>query len=169
MQFHQDHAFDAQLKRTMGYSAQGGAELSECLSIAKKVKSGDYEGWYKAWSQLANQLDQAASQEIRQQSFISAGEKLLRASNYYRTAYFFLEENFEDKRISDSLKLSKEKFKRALELLKVKHIPLQIPFEDGLLPGYLYLSDDPKSGLLLDTGEEIVRLRRFISFQELQQ
>ncbi|MBA2726932.1 MAG: alpha/beta hydrolase [Parachlamydiaceae bacterium] len=165
MQFHQDSAFDAQLKRTFGYCVQGGAELSECLSVAKKIKSRDYNGWYEAWSFMADQLNRAATQEMQQQSNTSAGEKLLRASNYYRTAYFFLEENPEDKRIATSLELSKKAFKSALELLTISHVPLKIPFDGGFLPGYLYLSNDPTSKLLIDTGggDSILEELYFIS------
>lgn len=152
MHFHKDLAFNSQFKRTLGCCVGGGAELGECFAAIKKIKSGDYQSWHNVWRSLADELFYAATKEILQGSCISAGEKLLRSSNYYRTAYFFLEENPEDFRILECLELSKKAFAIALENLKIKPISLKISFEEGFLPGYLYLSSNPKSKLLLDTG-----------------
>lgn len=152
MQFHKDSSFDAQLKRTLGHCTEGGAEISECLSMAAKIEPRDYQGWHAAWRSMADSLSQAANKSIHQKSYISAGNKLLRASNYYRTAFFFLEENPEDKRITECVKLSRDTFKKALDLLKVPSISLNIPYEGGFLPGYLFLSNHSNSRLLIDTG-----------------
>jgi pimeloyl-ACP methyl ester carboxylesterase len=152
MNFHKNRSFDAQFKRTLGYSVQGGAELSECLEVITKIKSGDYSGWHDTWRSLADRLFQEAEKAIQQESLVSAGDKLLRSSNYYRTAYFFLEETPEDPRICACLELSKKTFALALKQLKIKHLPLKIPFEGGFLPGLLFLSDHPNAKLVLDTG-----------------
>lgn len=152
MNFHKDRAFDAQFKRTLGYAVSSGAELSECFEVITKIKPGDYSGWHDAWRSLANRLFHEAEKEIQQKSFVSAGEKLLRSSNYYRTAYFFLEENPKDRRIQECLELSKSTFAIALKQLKIRYLPLKIPFEEGFLPGYLYFSDAPNTKLLMDTG-----------------
>lgn len=101
IQFHRDSAFDKPLKRTIGHGVHGESEISECFLVANNIKCGDYNGWYEAWSHLAAHLEREAHAEEQQNSTISTGQKLLRASNYYRTAYFFLEENPEDKRIED--------------------------------------------------------------------
>lgn len=54
--------------------------------------------------------------------------------------------------VAGGAELSVDTLTKALEQLKVEHIPLKIPFEEGFLPGYLYLSDKPNSKLLIDTG-----------------
>lgn len=149
MQFFKDAAFDAQWMRTLGHSAQGGAEISECLRLQKRIKTGDYESWYGAWYTLADSL---RASSVKEKEPISAGEKLLRASNYYRTAYFFLEETPDDPRIEDSLKWSKEAFLHALEQLRVPFVYFEIPFDGLLFPAFLYLSDDPNAPLIIDTG-----------------
>jgi predicted alpha/beta-fold hydrolase len=146
--FHKDESFDAQFKRSIGYCVAGGADPSECFSIIKKVRSGDYVGWHNAWRELADGLFNSAVNE----KSASASEKLLRCSNYYRTAYFFLEENHNDSKIVECLELSKKAFSLALKQLNIKYTPLEIPFEGGFLPGYLFFTDNPKSKLILDTG-----------------
>ncbi|MBA3286332.1 MAG: alpha/beta hydrolase [Nitrosopumilus sp.] len=152
MKFHNDPGFNSQIKRTLGYCVTGGAELSECFATIQNIRSGDYQSWYSEWRSLADKLSEDANEISFRENTISKGEKLLRASNYYRTAYFFLEENPDDFRIFECLELSKKAFKVALENLKIKFITLEIPFEDGFLPGYLILSNEPKSNLLIDTG-----------------
>ena len=139
MQFLKDPSFEAQYRRTLGYASLGGAELSECFYILNDMKPVNYENWYKSWRNLSDKLNASAdSMSIKYP--VSAGENYLRASNYYRTAYFFLEENPEDLRIADCLRMSKGTFSRFLELQNVQTVALKIPFETTFLPGYLYLS-----------------------------
>lgn len=152
MKFHKDPSFNAQFMRTLGHCAGGGAELNECFSTIGKIRSRDGNAWHDVWRSLADDLYRAATEEIQQPSSISAGAKLLRSSNYYRNAYFFLEEHPDDRRIVECLELSKQAFAIALAQLKIEHIPLKIPFEESFLPGYLFLSNHPKNSLLLDTG-----------------
>lgn len=142
----------AQFRRTLGYTAAGGAELSECLSIVKQLENADSGQWYQVWTSLGDRLRNSADEDFQKGNLFSSGEKLLRASNYYRTAYFFLEENANDDRIITALKLSKSAFYHALQRMNIRHIHLQIPFEDYTLPGYLFLSEQVDAPLLIDTG-----------------
>jgi pimeloyl-ACP methyl ester carboxylesterase len=151
IKLHKDAGFDAQLKRSLGYVVAGGAEISECLSAGQEIKKGDYNGWHDAWFALANHLQKQAD-EVTDKSPISAGEMLLRASNYYRTAYFFLEEDPQDARIKKCLNRSKNSYKTASHLLRIPCQAVNIPYMDTQLPGYLYLTDKHNAPLLIDTG-----------------
>lgn len=167
MELLKNPAQQAQLSRTLGYATAGGAEISECLTAAKKLDQADAAKWYDVWSSLADQLRVSAEEGLQKGYKTSSGQKLLRASNYYRTAYFFLEENSQDDRIATALKLSKGSFLRAMDLLGISYIPLQIPFEDYYLPAYLFLSAEENAPLLIDTGggDSILEELYFISVE----
>src|SRR6185437_4637339 len=70
-------------------------------------------------------------------------EAYLRASNYYRLAEFFLMDP-EDPRIQTTWGNSKECFRKAAELFSPPIVvePIEIPYEQITLPGYLYKVDD---------------------------
>lgn len=152
MEFIKDLSFNQQFVRTLGHAARGGADLGECLSLISKIIPGNFQSWHDAFQTLGNELKAKAAEDSLKKHFKSAGKKLLRASNYYRTAYFFLEENPDDPRIKERLEESKESFAKALDLLTIPHAKLRIPFEDGFLPAILYPSPMPDAKVLVDTG-----------------
>ncbi|WP_280530335.1 S9 family peptidase [Paenibacillus lautus] len=82
----------------------------------------------------------------------SAREFYLRASNYYRTAEFFLHGNPEDKRILETWSLSRSTFRQALSLLDHHWEIVSIPYEDTELPGYLYLAGNRPGPVLIVHG-----------------
>ena len=74
---------------------------------------------------------------------MSAREALLRASNYYRTAEFFLREHpATDPEVQLLSARSRETFAQAAALLDNPVAPISIPYEGTTLPGYLFLVDD---------------------------
>ena len=67
---------------------------------------------------------------------ISARQAFFKASNYYRTAEFFLHTHPEDPRIVSTWKKSREAFLKGAELADHPVTPIEIPFEGTTLPGY---------------------------------
>lgn len=51
--FFDDREFDALLLRALGYTYYGGADVGECFSTAQRIKPGDTDSWYGAWSAAA--------------------------------------------------------------------------------------------------------------------
>ncbi|WP_244853103.1 S9 family peptidase [Bacillus sp. J14TS2] len=94
---------------------------------------------------------------------ISAREAYLRASNYYRTAEFFLHGDPEDPRILSTWKNSRHTFRQACQLMNTPVEEVNIPYEDTTLTGYFYRVDDshqPRPTLVIhggydSTGEEL--------------
>jgi dipeptidyl aminopeptidase/acylaminoacyl peptidase len=134
--------YSFQLLRTIGYSSTGGADIAECISTAYRIKEGDNESWYKEWSDTAKRLEKTADQFLKKRHNKSAREAYLRASNYYRTAEFFLHTDPADPRIIKTWKKSRESFQKAAKLSVHPIKFVRIPFEDTTLPGYLLLTDD---------------------------
>ncbi|MFL6456573.1 MAG: alpha/beta hydrolase family protein [Nitrososphaeraceae archaeon] len=139
----QDPTFSIQLLRAVGETYYKGADIGECLSTAYRIKEGDFESWYKEWLNTAQRVHRYADNSITAGHKVSAREAYLRASNYYRLAEFFLMDP-EDPRIQTTWGNSKECFRKAAELFSPPFViePIEIPYEQTTLPGYLYKIDD---------------------------
>ena len=158
-----DPQYAFQLRRTMGYSVTGGADIGECLFTAKNIKEKDNQSWYARWYALAGRLEKTADTFFAEGHKKSAREAWFRASNYYRTAEFFLHTHPNDPRIIETWRKSRECFQKAA---KTSHKPIRfvrIPFGKTTMPGYLCLVDNSgkKRPLLIihsgfdGTGEEL--------------
>ncbi len=137
-----DPQYSFQCLRTMGYSSTGGADIAECLSTACRIKEGDNESWYREWSATGRRLEKAANVFLQEDYRESAREAYLRASNYYRTAMFFLVSDPRDPRNAETWRKSRDCFLKASELSERPVKSVRIPFENTTLPGYLCLVDD---------------------------
>jgi len=147
-----DQTFSFELLRTMGYAAFGGADIGECLTTAYRIEEGNFESWYEEWLKTAIRVHLEAEESSKQGNKTSAREFYLRASNYYRTAEFFLHGNPEDKRILETWSLSRSTFRQALSLLDHHWEIVSIPYEDTELPGYLYLAGNQPAPVLIVHG-----------------
>ncbi|CEH11933.1 CARBOXYMETHYLENEBUTENOLIDASE HOMOLOG [Ceraceosorus bombacis] len=114
MRFHfSDKAFDFEALRAASYSHSGGGDVGEVLAICGKVKSGSRwlggegadahhrgrgrgssgkaeERWREAFELAALRAEALARRSLSAQNDLDAKLAFLRASNYARTADFFL-------------------------------------------------------------------------------
>ncbi len=150
--FH-DESFDFQLMRTMAHSVCGMADINECLVTAHKIQEGNFESWYNEWYTIAERIKGIAEQCIKEEHPVSALYALLRASNYYRAAEFYLHGNPQDPRIRSVSKKSRTCFSTAMTLAPIKITAINIPYEHTTLPGYFYHVDNKqRPTLILQTG-----------------
>src|SRR6266511_5977289 len=156
-----DQTFSFELLRAVSYAPYGGAEIGECLATAARIRAGDFESWHVEWRRVGERVDTLAAQALGAGHRISAREAFLRASNYYRTAEFFLAPD--DPRRMPTFEKSRTTFWQFLELSGLCVERVRIPYEGMTLPGYFYRVDDsraPRRTLLSvggfdSTGEEL--------------
>jgi hypothetical protein len=151
----QDQEYSFQALRAISQACAGGADIGECLSTVYRIKEGDDESWYREWLSTAQRVEKMAQDFQDQGDQISAKECYFRASNYYRSAEFFLHTNPQDPRIVETSKKSRDCFLEAAALSDGLIKTVEIPFEGTTLPGYFCLVD--KSGalrplLIIQTG-----------------
>jgi len=150
-----DQAFSFELLRAVGYAPYGGADLGECLATAERIKEGDLESWHTEWLTTAERIQAIAEEALAKQHAISAREAFLRASNYYRTAEFFLHTDPTDPRVAATWRASRACFASAARLFSPPFEPVEIPFEDTTLPAYFYKPDNtstPRPTLIFHGG-----------------
>jgi len=112
--FFKSPEYNFQLIRTMGYAYSGGADIGECISTVRRIKNGDGNSWFDEWMKTANGVCEFALSSEKEGHLTSAKEAFLRASNYYRTAGFFLHSKKDRDKSVISWRKSKESFLRAL-------------------------------------------------------
>ena len=88
-----DTQYAFQTLRALGYAVSGGADVGEVLKTAYSIKEGDDESWYREWMKTAEQREKAGDDFLARRRKISAKQEFFKASNYYRTAEFFLHTN----------------------------------------------------------------------------
>ena len=152
--FDTDESFSFETLRAVGYTAYGGADIGEVITTAERITPGDTESWYREWRALADRIAGIADACAVAGHAVSASSAYLRASNYYRTAEFFLRDDpWNDPRVADTSARAIEMFRAAPEI-QARWARVRIPYEGVELEGY-YLNvsgDEPGPTLLAHGG-----------------
>ncbi|ADG99446.1 dienelactone hydrolase [Segniliparus rotundus DSM 44985] len=144
--FDTDEAFSYETLRTVGYIPYGGADIGEVLSAAARIVPGDRESWYGEWRALADRIAAVAERSAAGGHCVSASEAYLRASNYYRTAEFFLRDDpSRDPRVRETFQRSVETFCAAPQI-QAQWQRVSIPYEGTSLAGYYLNSTGEQPG-----------------------
>jgi len=138
----QDETLSFETLRTLAYAPYGGADIGECLTTAGRIRPGDFESWYAEWHHTAVRVHALADEARARGHTVSSRDAYLRASNYYRTAEFFLHGTPSDPRILDTWSRSRATFREAVKLMSAPVEGVQISYEGTTLPGYFYRPDD---------------------------
>jgi pimeloyl-ACP methyl ester carboxylesterase len=133
-----DDLFEAQWLRAVGHSIYGGAEIGECLAVARKIVELDAESWFAAWHTMAERIWTEAEQSRVAGHMISAKCAYLRASNYFRAAYTFMLQAPVDPRLREAYRRQRMAFQAAMDLIAPRVERLAIPYEGTTLPGYFF-------------------------------
>jgi hypothetical protein len=151
--FPEHYMFSYQLIRILTQSHYGGGEFNQCLEAASKIQVGNRHSFYEAWAEQGEKAFAEAETASAENRLVTARAAYLRASNYLRTAEFFLELNDADK-LPAYLK-AVEAFRKSIVLWDNKPEVITIPYEDSFLPGYLFKATKelaPNSPLIIMFG-----------------
>ncbi len=143
-----DKQFHYQTFRTLGHAPYGGALPGEVMSLISRIS--DDESWQREWSAMAERCEALAQTA---DDPISKGNALLRASNYYRAAEFFIQPTGEDlKSKRDLYRKSVISFQDALKYLGISHRIYQIPWESGTMLVYYFPGNPNKPVMFINGG-----------------
>ena len=140
----------------LGYHTYGGASSGELFSAASKVEDGDPESWTVAFGQLGARLKEQAEKLEAAGKTTGVPQAFLRAFSGYRAAAQMMNPKTDFTRFSQTVAEFKECFERAREGFEHPCEPIEVPFEDGALPGYFYYAGDgqeePRPTLIMIGG-----------------
>ncbi len=138
--FFDDSEFDYQVQRTIAKAAYGCADIGEVFAICARITPLDYDSWYAQWYAAGESNQQLAQREAARGNVFSATQAYLRASEYFRSAYFFTRRDIGGAPLQRAWRGQRETFRQAMDHLPVSAERVQIPYQDVHLEGYLYRS-----------------------------
>ncbi len=153
--YFQHPALDAQLQRLMGQIYFGHADIGESLTTAARIEESNLDSWYHEWSATADRLMIEGQNSEEAGCLVSAREAYMRASNYYRTALYFLYEAPVQEKLLETYHKHASAFSKAARLFTPAFEGVKIPYEGTFLPGYFYKVDNspiPRPTLIVNGG-----------------
>lgn len=141
-QFIADDLFDGQLERSLTAAARGCADLGEVLAVAGRIKPGDLASWAEEWTATADAVLADADRGSEADDPVSARRAYLRASEYYRQAFFFARADLDDPILRSAYAAHVNTFRAALPLLPWSSTELEIEHDGVVARGYLLRPDD---------------------------
>jgi predicted alpha/beta-fold hydrolase len=127
-----DDTYDPQLARTLSAVNAGMADLGEAMATARQIgRHPTAVRWYDAWMARA---DLAADLADASPDPVTRREALLRASEYYRQASFFLRHDLGDERLHTMHRRHVDTFRQTL----VNAEELAVPHAGVALKAYLF-------------------------------
>ena len=135
--FFDDAEFDGQLQRTAAKACYGCTDLGEMFAVAARIPAGDYDSWYGEWFSAGEDNQQLAEREASRGHDVNASFAHLRASECYRSAYFFCRRDPDAQALHAAWSRSRDMFRAAIPGLPFEIEQVQIPFQDVQLEGYV--------------------------------
>jgi dienelactone hydrolase len=87
----EDYSFE--FMRVLATATEGASTVSECFRAARHIEHSNPASWYNAWTAVAARTKQRGDTAFESGGLNMATGNWLRASNYYRTAEVFLNED----------------------------------------------------------------------------
>lgn len=138
----QDESLVFELIRVMAKTIEHGADIGESLSTAFRIqqKEGDrkalLQAWYDEWRKIAERVEKIGDECLAKGHKVSARDAYFRASEYYRSADFYLHDNPANPAIMELWNKMESCFERARKLSIPSFERIQIPYAGTELPGY---------------------------------
>ena len=139
--FFREADFDRQLVRSLSAVYAGSADLGEVLATARRVGPPNPGRWASAWTASAERAEANARQALADQQRETARGAFLRASEYYRQAFYFLRGRLDDPRLQAGYAAHVAAFGSAAALTDRPVTEVRIPYDGTTLKGYFCTPD----------------------------
>ncbi len=137
-----DESLVFELIRVLSKMTSRGADLGESLSAAMRIreKEGDtralLQAWYEEWRKLAERVEKIGDRCLAGGHRVSARDAYFRASEYYRSADFYLHDDPRNPAILELWNQMESCFEKARKLSRPSFETVGIPYEGTRLPAY---------------------------------
>lgn len=134
-------AFDEYIRsfnvvRLISQAHFGGGQFSEIYETITQINEHDPDSWHDEWRATASRLEEVARNDAAAGHTVSARSKYQRACEYWRMADLFVRPD--DPRRLAAYRRSVKCFSEAGKFFDPPLEQIEIPFEDGSLPGYFF-------------------------------
>jgi hypothetical protein len=138
--FFTDPSFDFETRSLVGDIHYGAGDIGEMLTAVAGITDGDADSWVAEWRALAARIQAIGDSALEGGHRVSARNAYLRAAVYYAASNVFVDgtEGAETK-LAEGFAAHRTCFDLHVSLLDPPAIPISVPYEDGELPGYLFV------------------------------
>jgi dienelactone hydrolase len=146
--------WSTQMLRLFSYCYVRGADFSEVHAVARSLPVGDDAAWQKGFSDLAQQIEASARTSAAGGHDVTARDLFLRATIYHRISGQMADIAGETD-VAPGLLDSVRCFREASARMQPTFVPVEVPFENSSLPGYLCLPEetaDEGAPTVIDVG-----------------
>jgi dienelactone hydrolase len=156
--FFADPSFDFETRSLFGDIHYGAGDVGEMLTAVANITDGDATSWVKEWRTLAERIQAIGDASLEAGHRVSARGAYLRAAVYYAASYVFVDgTDNADVQLAELFAAHRKCFGLHVSLLDPPAIPIAIPYEDGDLPGYLFIPADDgvaRPTVILNNGSD---------------
>jgi dienelactone hydrolase len=152
--FIDDEDFDGQFRRTLQAAMRGSADLGEAFAVAARIQPGDFASWAREWQQVADRALREADESLNADDVAGARRGYLRASEYYRQAFFYARTDLDDPFLHSAYTAHVNAFRAAMPLLGGQTTIMELGGEITAR-GYLFrpdASDTPRPTVIAPAG-----------------
>jgi dienelactone hydrolase len=149
----------------VGFGLGLGGTVGEVAAICAQIPDGDDTAWFTAWSSAAGRLADEADRSAARGHRVGAREAYLRASLYYAVSYHPIFGFPVDPRLLAAFDRQAEVFARAAALAEPPGEPVELRFENAILPGYFFPADytgKPRPLLIATNGYDATLFEMYL-------
>ncbi|ORW94713.1 hypothetical protein AWB92_10340 [Mycobacterium sp. IEC1808] len=145
--------WSTQMLRLFSYCYVRGADFSEVHAVARTLPVGDNAAWQTGFSELADRIEASARTSAAGGHDVTARDLYLRATIYHRISGQ-MADIAGDADVPPGLSESVRCFREASARMRPTFRPVEVPYEDASLPGYLCLPETSSRGAptVIDVG-----------------
>jgi dienelactone hydrolase len=138
--FFTDQTFEFETRGVLGNVHYGCGDVGEVLATVAAITDGNDSSWVTHWQELARRVEGIATTAQSRGHKISARNAYLRAAAYYAATLSAIDGVKEgDKLLGPLFTAHRRCFDAHVSLLDPPAEAVAIPYEDGTLPGYLFV------------------------------
>ena len=156
--FFEHEQFNFEFQFALGGVYYGAGDLGEMLSTADRVIDGDADSWCREWIATGQRLVTIAEECARSGHRVSARTAYLRAATYYAVALSSVDGTKDPAALlRPTFAEHRRCFDAYTELLDPPAERVEIPYEGGAMPGYLFrpsTSETPRRTLIMNNGSD---------------
>lgn len=129
-------------RTAIGHAAMGTSDVGPVLETLSRCADGDPVGWYDAWHEQADRLHAAAVDARAAGHAATAAALFLSASEFYDQSLALVDGMPDpDAVLLPTFREHRAAWDAFVEASEGRHLAVDVPFEGGALPGYLFRPD----------------------------
>ncbi|GAA0646618.1 alpha/beta hydrolase family protein [Brevundimonas lenta] len=129
-------------RTAVGHAAMGTSDIGPVLETLSRCADGDPTRWHDSWSAEADRFQAAAVEARAAGRMATAAAHFLSASEFYDQALAQVDGMPDaDAVLLPTFRLHRAAWDEFVAASEGRHLPVDVPFEGGSMPGYLFRPD----------------------------